>query len=107
MEEKLGTFLKAGSDWARLKTSFPGVFVLKLPPFRDSPACLAVELNPVDEAGNPTRRRGLILRSEGDLMEYERIFQSDKLKPLLVSVAAINPAERRRIAKPGEDVLEI
>jgi len=107
MEEKLKSFLKAGSDWARLRTSFPGVFVLKLPPFRGSPARLAVELNPVDDAGNPTKRRGLILRDEVELNEYTRIFQSDKLKPLLASVAAINPAEKRHLARPGEEVLEI
>lgn len=107
MEEKLRSFLKTGSDWARLKTSFPGVFVLKLPPFRGNPARLAVELNPVDDAGNPTKRRGLILRDEGELNEYTRIFQSDKLKPLLVSVATINPTEKRHLVKPGEDVLEI
>ena len=107
MEEKLSSFLKSGSDWARLKTSVPGVFVLKLPPFRGSPARLAVELNPVDEAGNPTKRRGLIIRDEEELGEYGQIFQSDKLQPLLASVVAVNPAERRRIAKPGEDVLEI
>ena len=107
MEEKLSSFLKTGPDWARLKTSFPGVFVLKLPPFRSSPARLAIELNPIDDAGNPTKRRGLILRDEGELEEYARIFQSDKLKPLLASVAAVNPEEKRRVAKPGEDVLEI
>jgi len=107
LEEKLETFLKTGSDWARLKTSLSGVFVLKLPPFRGSPARLAVELNPVDDAGNPTRRRGLILRNEGDLIEYERISQSDKLKPLLASLRAVNPEEKRRIAKLGEDILEI
>jgi len=66
-----------------------------------------VELNPVDDADNPTRRRGLILRNEVDLEEYERIFQSDKLKPLLASLRAVNPEEKRRVAKPGEEVLEI
>jgi hypothetical protein len=107
LEEKLRSFLKTGSDWARLKTSLPGVFVLKLPPFRGSPARLAVELNPVDDAGNPTRRRGLILRNEVDMEEYEKIFHSDKLKPLLASLRTVNPEEKRRVAKPGEDVLEI
>jgi hypothetical protein len=107
LEEKLRSFLKTGSDWARLKTSSPGVFVLKLPPFRGSPSRLAVELNPIDDAGNPTKRRGLILRDERELEEYERIFQSDRLKPLLASVAAINPAVKGRVSKPGEDVLEI
>ena len=107
MEDKLRAFLKSGPDWGRLKTNVPGVFVLKLPPFRGSSARLSVELNPVDEAGNPTKRRGLIMRDEGELRGYEEIFKSDKLRPLLKSVEAVNPAERRRVAKPGEDILEI
>jgi hypothetical protein len=108
LEDKLSSFLKTGPDWTRLKTSFPGVFVLRLPPFRGIPARLAIELNPMDDVGNPTKRRGLILRDEGELAEYARIFGSDKLKPLLAGVAAVNPPEgRRRAAKPGEDVLEI
>lgn len=107
MEEKLSSFLKSGSDWSRLKTSVPGVFVLKLPPFRGSLTRLAIELNPVDDAGNPTRRRGLIIRNEGDLNEYEEIFRSDKLHSLVKSIEALNPVEKRRVAKPGEDVLEI
>ena len=106
MEEKLRAFLKSGPDWARLKTNVPGVFLLKLPPFRGSSARLAVELNPVDSVGNPTKRRGLIVRNEEELRGYEVIFQSEKLRPLLKSVEAVNPTERRA-AKPGEDILEI
>lgn len=107
MEEKLRAFLRSGADWGRLKTNVPGVFVLKLPPFRGSSPRLSVELNPVDDAGNPTKRRGLIVRGEEELRGYEEIFQSDKLRPLLKSVEAVNPAEKRRAAKPGEDILEI
>jgi len=106
LEEKLRAFLKSGPDWARLKTNVPGVFLLKLPPFRGSSARLAVGLNPVDSAGNPTKRRGLIVRNEEELGGYEGIFQSEKLRPLLKSVEAVNPTERRA-AKPGEDILEI
>lgn len=107
LEEKLSSFLKSGSDWARLKTSVPGVFVLKLPPFRGSPARLAVELNPTDEAGNPMKRRGLIIRGAEDLRAYEEIFQSDKLRPLVKSIDVVNPAEKKRAARSGEDILEI
>ena len=68
---------------------------------------MAVELNPVNEANNSTKRRGLIIRSEEELREYEQIFNSDKLHSLVKSVEAVNSAEKRRVAKPGEDVLEI
>ena len=66
-EEKLTDFLKTGKDWSRIRTSVAGVFVLKLPPYRSSSARLVVELNPVDETGNPKKRRGLVLRSSAEL----------------------------------------
>jgi hypothetical protein len=53
-EEKLAEFLKRGSDWEKLRTSVPGVFIQKLPPYRSSPERLAVEINPIDASGNPT-----------------------------------------------------
>ena len=100
-------FLKTGKDWSRLRTSVQGVFVLKLPAYRSSPTRLAVELNPVDEGGNPKRRRGLILRFSDDLEDFKGLFQYDKLSKLLASLDSFNPkvgAERRR---KGEEVLEL
>ena len=82
-EDKIADFLKTGKDWSRLRTSVPGVFVLKLPPYRSSPARLAVELNPVDDSGNPKKRRGLVLRFTAELEEYKELFQYEKLSKLL------------------------
>ena len=48
-----------GLGLGRLKTSVPGVFVLKMPAYKTSPARLAIELNPTDESGAPTKKRGL------------------------------------------------
>jgi len=60
-EGKLSMFLKTGSDWGKLKTSVPGIFILKMPAYKNSPARLAVELNPVDGSGSPTKKRGIVL----------------------------------------------
>ncbi len=108
-EEKLSAFLKTGPDWGRFKTSVPGVFVLKMPAYKSSPARLAVELNPVDSSGSATKKRGLVLRSKGELEEFRELFQFDKLVPLLQGVDSVNPktASRSTGAKQGEDVLEI
>jgi hypothetical protein len=96
MEEKLSQFLKSGSDWSRMKTSIPGVFVLKMPPFKSSPSRLAVELNPVDESGVPTKKRGLLIRSAKELERYKTLFQFDKLVPLLRTIDALNPSAVKR-----------
>ncbi len=106
-EDKLSSFLKTGPDWGRLKTSVAGIFILKMPPYKSSPARLAVELNPVDGSGSPTKKRGLVLRSREELEEYKAIFQFDKLTPLLEQVEKLNPEVKKQFLKKGEDVLEI
>jgi hypothetical protein len=105
MEEKLSQFLKSGPDWQRMKTSIPGVFVLKMPAFKSSPARLAIELNPVDEGGVPIKKRGLMIRSTKELEQYRALFQFDKLVPLVKAIDSLNPTAKR--AEPSEEVIEL
>ncbi|MFH0897039.1 MAG: hypothetical protein V1850_03195 [Candidatus Bathyarchaeota archaeon] len=105
-EDKLKDFLKTGKDWSNLKTSIPGVFVLKLPAYKSSPTRLAVELNPVDNNGSPKKRRGLIMRTGVDLDDFEKLFQHETLSKLLSMIESVNPkAEVAR--RKGEEVLEL
>jgi len=106
-EGKLAEFLRKGKDWSRLKTNLPGVFVLKLPQYRGSPPRLAVELNPVDENGKPTKRRGLILRSSGELEEFKKLFDYEKLSKLLSMVDSINPKVEAKRRGKEEPILEL
>jgi hypothetical protein len=106
-EGKLAEFLEKSKDWSRLKTSLPGVFVLKLPQYRGSPPRLAVELNPVDESGKPTKRRGLILRSSNELEEFRKIFDFEKLSKLLSMVDSVNPKVEAGKRRKEEPVLEL
>jgi len=104
-DEKLVEFLKAGKDWTRLKTSVPGIFVLKMPSYRSSPARLAVEINPVDETGAPKKKRGLVIRDQGELREFVSLVQNDKLKKLVIELDQVNPKKERE--KRSDEVLEI
>jgi len=106
-EEKLTDFLKTGKDWSRIRTSVAGVFVLKLPPYRSSPARLVVELNPVDETGNPKKRRGLVLRSSAELEEFKELFRDEKLPKLLGMVDSVNPKVEAGKRRREEGVLEL
>ena len=106
-EEKLADFLKTGKDWARLKTSVSGVFVLKLPAYRSAPTRLAVELNPADESGNPKKKRGLILRSTEELEEYRELFQPEKLSKLLGIIDQVNPKVEAAKRRKEEEVIEL
>ena len=106
-EEKLADFLKTGKDWSRIRTSVSGVFVVKLPPFKSSPARLVVELNPVDEAGTPKKRRGLVLRSTAELEEFKELFDEEKLPKLLGMVDSINPKVEVGRRRKEEGVIEL
>jgi len=107
-EGKLSLFLKTGSDWGKLKTSVPGIFILKMPAYKNSPARLAVELNPVDASGSPTKKRGMVLRSREELEEYRAIFLVEKLAPLLEEMGKVNPeVKKQQVVKKGDEVLEI
>jgi hypothetical protein len=106
-EEKLADFLKTGKDWSRMKTSVPGIFVVKLPHYRGSPARLVVELNPVDEGGTPKKRRGLVLRSTAELEEFKELFRDEKLPKLLGMIDAVNPKVEAGKRRKEEGVIEL
>jgi hypothetical protein len=47
--------------------------LLKIPKskIKDNPSRIVVELNPSDEFGNPTKKRGIILRNFEELKEFK------------------------------------
>jgi len=106
-EEKLADSLKTGKDWSRMRSSVPGVFVVKLPPYRSSPARLVVELNPVDEFGTPKKRRGLVLRSTAELEEFKALFGDAKLPKLLGMLDSVNPKVEDGKRRKEEGVIEL
>jgi hypothetical protein len=89
LEEKLKEVLKNGKDWARVNTSIRGIGLLKLPTFRGYPAKLVVEINPIDELGRSTKRRGLILKSTEELETFKKLLAEDKLNSLLQNIEKI------------------
>ena len=95
MEDQLTEFLKSGKDWDKKVTSVRGVFILKMPSFKGYPAILAVELNPVNELGRPTKKRGIILRSKKDLEGYRELITNEKLAPLIDSIEKLSKPERK------------
>lgn len=104
-EEKLQEFLESGKDWSKLKTTVPGVFVMKMPGSKNREPSLSVEVNPVDASGSPTKRRGLIIRSVDELLEFKDILDNEKLEALLEMLEDINPTTPG--SKVSKDVIEI
>ena len=104
-EEKLEEFLETGKDWAKVKTSVPGVFVLKMPGSKNREPSLSVEINPVDASGSPTKRRGLIIRSVDELLEFKDILGNEKVETLLEMLEDVNPGSPE--SKQSKEVIEI
>lgn len=102
----MADFLDTGKEWSRLRTSVPGVFVLRLPAYKRSPSRLAVELNPVDHVGNPTKRRGLVLRSTAELVAFNKAYEYEKLSKLLGMLDGVNQAKTGK-GKKEEQVIEL
>lgn len=92
MKDKLARFLETGQAWARTTTSVPGVFILKMPPWKGRGAVLAVELNPVNGVGSPTKKRGLILKTEEELKTFAGLIGHESLPKVLGTLDEINPA---------------
>ena len=108
LSQTLKTFLEKGKDWERKATSVPGIFLLKLPPYRNSPSQLAVEINPIDTSGDPTKRRGLILRSPLELKEFRKLINEAKLEALMGAMEEVNPSARKpERLKHEKEVIEI
>jgi len=106
LESRLADFLKSGKDWERKPTTVSGVFVLKMPPFKGSPARLAVELNPVDNLGRPTKKRGVLLRSFEELADYKKLIDDEKLASLLKNLDALSPRPVKK-EETKADIIEI
>lgn len=105
-EEKLSQFLEEGADWAKVKTTVPGVFVMKMPGNKSRTTSLSVEINPVNAGGSPTKRRGLIIRSVDELLEFKDILGNEKVETLLEMLEDVNP-DTGKSGKRSNDVIEI
>jgi hypothetical protein len=106
-EERLEEFLRTGNDWEKLKTSVPGVFIQKMPPYRSSPSRLAIEVNPVDASGRPTKRRGLLIRFPDEYTTFKELLNDERFPKLLELLDKVNPGTDRRTRKLDEDIIEI
>jgi hypothetical protein len=105
-EEKLSDFLENAKDWEKVKTTLPGVFVMKMPGSKNRKPSLAVEINPVDAGGSPTKRRGLIIRTVPEYEEFKEILMNEKVENLLEMLEDVNP-DSAKGGKTTKDVIEI
>jgi len=71
-------------DWEKKKIEgFPGLYLVKMPAKKDTPAHPALEINPADQFGNPTKRRGIYIRATAELQSVADLFGAKVPKPIM------------------------
>jgi hypothetical protein len=108
-DKRLVDFLENGKDWERKQTNIPGVFLIRLPQFRSRPACVGIELDVFNRAGDGNRRRGIILRTNQELQQLVDIVSNKKLSELTSSIEKVNPVQQASMggANIDNEIFEI
>ena len=74
--------------------------MVKVPGRGDKGPTVLIELNPVDESGTPTKRRGLYIKGFNELLEFQKMLNNEKLAELAKTITQLYPTrERKRISK--------
>jgi hypothetical protein len=93
IQTQLKTHLKSGSDWEKMETPVPGVYVVKVPATKTRPALLFLEVNPLKDDGKPMKRKGLFVGSKEMLVKFGEALNDDKVFQLIGEIEKVNPKE--------------
>jgi len=78
--KKISEWVASADDWAKWKINdHPGLYVVKMPAKKETPAHGALEINPADQFGNPTKRRGIYIRSVAEMEQVAAVFGVEAL----------------------------
>ena len=91
IQQQLKDHLSKGSDWEKMETPVPGVFVVKVPATKTRPALLFLEVNPLTDNGKPMKRKGLFVGSKEMLVKFSEALSDDKVYQLIGELEQVNP----------------
>ena len=94
IQDELHDFMESASDWDKMQTNVPGLFIVKVP--RKNGARLMVEVNPVDGAGKQIKRKGLFLSNQTMFMKFFEIFSTPELNTIMGEIDALNPGNSKQ-----------
>jgi hypothetical protein len=99
LAERIRKTMENAEDWEKVKTQIPGIFMVKAP---DKSLRVMVVFNPPDEAGNPTKKKGLFF-STMDWVEAARVaFGNKDLDKLVEAIQKVNGPAGRKTVDEGE-----
>lgn len=107
VDERLTRFLEDAKDWEKRATSIPGLFLLKLPGLKGNPSSIAIEINPVDASGLPTKKRGFVIRSAAELEWIRDILSNPKVVELAEKMDKVNPQKKESTSRTSTDIFEV
>ncbi|MDH4214227.1 MAG: hypothetical protein OEV85_09930 [Candidatus Thorarchaeota archaeon] len=90
MEASLRDMLRHGRKFERMRTDEPGVFIRKIPQYKNEPAYLAVEINPIDKNGLPMNKIGVIIRNQNELDAIRAILSQKKVDEVLQAIENVS-----------------
>lgn len=100
LAESLKEFVESGQDWERRKTQFEGVSIIRLPPYKNRAASLAIEINPIG------KRKGIMIMNAEELHAFREAFKNEKLDNLINVLEDVTG--RKTTGKPVKgDVVQI
>jgi hypothetical protein len=107
VDERLTRFLEDARDWEKRATSIPGLFLLKLPGLKGNPSSIAIEINPVDASGLPTKKRGVVVRSAAELEWIRDILSNSKAAEIVQRMDKVNPQRKEPSPRTAADIFEV
>jgi hypothetical protein len=82
VEERIKKAVENVEPWKRIPTSVKGVFLVKTPA-KGTEEHVMVEINPIDEVGNPIKRRGIFLRKKYELNRFLEVMSNERLPEVM------------------------
>lgn len=98
VELDIRKIMKNAREWEMKKTSIPGIFLVRLPSkeFR-----VKLVFNPIDEAGNPRKRKGFYFGDIETVKSARAAFLDDRLESLVTAIESITGETTKK--GPGEE----
>ncbi len=103
LAEDIKKVMENAGDWERKRTSIPGIFLVRMP---DKEFRVMLMFSPIDEAGNPRKRRGLFFGVMETVEAARRAFRDERLDALVTAVQKINGSLGRR-PSGDEEVFQV
>jgi hypothetical protein len=91
IQAQLKEHLANADDWEKMETPIEGVYVVKIPATKTRPALLHLEINPLNDAGKPMKRKGLFVGSKEMLVKFGEALNDDKVFQLIGELGQVNP----------------